>query len=341
MGDSEKLSSLFENSGVRLLRLGHALAFTSFIREVGGPADRYLRLAKLPVLCGDPDVRVPLARAWDFFATAAKHEGPTLGWLAGAFAGQHHLNAGLICKLNGAPTLLRALESLVQLANLEASHLQLGLYERKTDILLYTHYSDLGGVPGYEVSQAYQLGVLLGVIRHFLGRGWVPDEIGIQQQTVPALVYEQLPGCRVKTRQPFGYIAVPRVCLHRGAAACPGRGPGVENQALNARLDFLGILRSVLKAYLPDGYPSARFAAALMDVSERTLARRLSARGLTYGVLIDEIRFVEAKRLLEESQVRVEDVGAAVGFADQSNFARMFRRLGGLSPKEYQKAIRG
>ena len=91
-------------------------------------------------------------------------------------------------------------------------------------------------------------------------------------------------------------------------------------------------------AYLPDGYPSARFSAALMNVSERTLARRLADCGLTYGTLIDEVRFAEAKKLLLESGLRVEDVAVSVGFSDQSNFTRMFRRVGGLTPRAYRKA---
>jgi AraC-like DNA-binding protein len=332
------MGNLNDKSGPPLIRLGHPLAFTNLIRDVGGPTDRYLRHAKLPVLCSDPDMRVPLLRAWAFFATAAEHEDPMLGWLVGAHVGDHNLNAGLLSKLQQAPTLLRALQRLLQLASSEASHIQLGMYQRQADILICTHYPGMRETPGYMVAQAYQLGVILDVIRHFLGRHWVPEEIGIEQRTVPAMVEKHFPGCRIMAQQPMGYIAVPRTCLHHAAPLRSEKSGVVENQALSENLDLLDTLRTVLKAYLPDGYPSARFAAMLMDVSERTLARRLSAHGLTYGELIDEIRFVEAKRLLQQPGARVEDVGAAVGFVDQSNFARMFRRLGGLSPKEFQKA---
>ena len=75
-----------------------------------------------------------------------------------------------------------------------------------------------------------------------------------------------------------------------------------------------------------------------MDVSERTLARRLAACGLTYGALIDEVRFEEAKRQLREPTARIGDVAIAVGFTDQGNFTRMFRRVGGLTPREYRSA---
>ena len=329
-----------KKSGPPLLRLGHPMAFTAFLRHIGAPADRYLRRQKLPVLCDDSDMFVPLARAWSFFASAARHEDPMLGWLVGAHVGDHALNAGFLRKLETAPTLFQALQRLVQLASAEASHIQLGIHERRTDVLFYTRYPGMREVPGYASSQSYQLGVILDLIRHFLGRHWVPEEIGVEHSIDPTIVQAHFPGSRILTQQPMGYIAVPRARLHRGACRpAPTRGV-TDGLRLSENSDYIDALRAVLKAYLPDGYPSARLAAALMDVSERTLARRLSARGLTYGTLLDEVRFTEAKRLLQEPGLRIEDVSISVGFDDQSNFTRMFRRVSGLSPREFRKAAR-
>ncbi len=327
-----------KKSAPPVLRLAHLMAFTAFLRHVGAPVDRHLHRQKLPVLCDDPNVFVPLTRAWFFFETAARHEDPMLGWLVGAHVGDHNLNVGLLRKLETAPTLFQALQRLVQMANSEASHIQLGMHERRADVLFYTHYSGMRNVPGYNSSQAYQIGVILGLIRHFLGRHWVPDEIGIEHTIAPAVVEEHFPGSRILTQQPMGYIAVPRACLYRSVHRSVVKMAVADDPVLNKNFDYIDTLRAVLKSYLPDGYPSARFAAELMDVSERTLARRLSASGLTYGTLIDEVRFAEAKKLLLKPGVRIEDVAISIGFDDQSNFTRMFRRVGGLSPREFRKA---
>jgi AraC-like DNA-binding protein len=329
-----------KKSGPPLLRLGHLMAFTAFLGNAGAPADRYLRDQKLPVLCDDPDMFVPLTRAWAFFDSTARSEDPALGWLVGAHVGDHKLNAGLLRKLETAPSLLLALQGLVRLARSEASHIQLGIQERRDDVLLYTHYSGMRDVPGYANSQSYQLGVILDLIRHFLGRNWVPEEMGIEHAIAPAVAQKLFPGSRILTQQPMGYIAVPRTCLHIGVPhSAPDSGLG-KDPVPSENFDYLDTLRALLKAYLPDGYPSAQFAAALMGTSERTLARRLSARGLTYGNLIDEVRFSEAKKLLRTADVRIGDIAISVGFHDQSHFTRMFRRLGGLSPKEFRKAVR-
>ncbi len=321
-----------------MLRMGHLMAFTAHLRQSGAPVDRYLSREKLPVLCDDPDMFVPLRQAWSFFAAAARHEDPDLGWRTGEFVGNHNLNVGLLRRLESAPTLLRAFHELKRLSGAEASDVRIGIHERRDAMLFCTSYPGLREVPGYDASQAYQLGVFVDLIRHFLGQRWTPDEIGIEDPNVPAFAKEQFPGSQIRTGQSLGYIAVPRVCLHR-ASACVDHGPcGADAPVMTTNWNLVDRLRELLKAYLADGYPTARLAAEIMDVSERTLARRLSMHGLTYGALIDEIRFTEAKRRLKQTGARVEDVGAAVGFADQANFARMFRRVGGLSPREFQRA---
>ena len=107
---------------------------------------------------------------------------------------------------------------------------------------------------------------------------------------------------------------------------------------LTRDFDYVDTLVALLKAYLADGYPSARDAASLMGTSERTLARALSSRGLTYGAVIDEVRFNVAAELLRETDARISEISLSVGFDDPAHFARMFRRIAGLSPREYRGA---
>jgi AraC-like DNA-binding protein len=130
----------------------------------------------------------------------------------------------------------------------------------------------------------------------------------------------------------MGYIAVPRNRLHQPARPFISRDCGGELPPLTEGLDYANTLRAVLKAYLPQGYPSARFAATLMGTSKRTLLRRLSACGVTYGGLVDEVRFSVAKEL--DPDLRVAEIGRHVGFDDHSHFTRMFRRVCGLTPQQ-------
>ena len=330
-----------------LLRIAHLMAFTTYLRQLGAPVDRYLRQHGLPVLCDDPNAFVPLLRIWSFFSTAARYEDSELGWLVGAHVGDHELNPVLLWKLETTPTLLQSLRRFTLMIKAEATDLDIGIEERQDKILFYTRYSGMSEAPGYKISQAYQLGVFLDLIRHFLGRQWVPDEIGIETTHVPSGAEECFPGSRILTQQPAGYIAVPRSCLHQGPPRRDiniGRAenPLIKNKLpfLRENIDYLSMLRSVLRSYLPEGYVSERLAAELMNTSVRTLTRRLSTYGLTYGTLIDELRFEIAKERLQKPNAQIGEVAHYVGFKDQGNFTRMFRRIGGLSPKEFCMAAR-
>jgi AraC-like DNA-binding protein len=329
-----------------LLRIGHLMAFTGYLRRRGAPADRYMRRSGLPVLCDDPNTYAPLSRMWSFFDTAARHEGPELGWRVGAHVGDHGLNAALLWKLETAPTLLQALSRFARLARSEATGTEIDIVERQDDILFYTRYLGMAEEPGYHVSQAYQLGVILDLIRHFLGRQWAPDEIGIESRYVPSGTEACFPGSRILTQQAAGYIAVSRSCLHRASPLGSSKSGRADGLLLNNHLrftgenfDYLSLLRTMLRSYVSEGYISERVAAELMNTSVRTLTRRLSVYGLTYGTLIDDIRFRVAKERLRNPDVPVADVAQSVGFEYQGAFTRMFRRIGGLSPRQYRNSI--
>jgi AraC-like DNA-binding protein len=329
-----------------LLRLAHPMAFCAYLHTLGTPVDRYMRRSGLPVLCEDPDTFVPLTRAWTFFDIASRNVAPELGWLVGEHVGDQYLNAAMLNKIENAPTLLQALHRFLRLYREDATDLELGIEERRDGILFYTRYSGMSEAPGYHVSQAYQLGVILGLIRHFLGREWVPQEIGIESAHVLFGVAKCFPDSQILPHQPAGYIGVPRECLHQGYPSTDTKEGKSDYPLLNENLPaqdknptYLSKLRAVLRSYLTEGYISQQFAAELMNTSASTLARRLSVYGLTYGALIDEIRYTVAKEKLSAPKAQISEVAQYVGFKDQGDFTRMFRRVGGLSPKEYRNSV--
>jgi AraC-like DNA-binding protein len=315
------------------------MAFAALLRELGAPVDRYLRQSGLPVLCDDPSARVPLTRAWSFFETAARREEQMLGWLVGAYIGDRGLATDLKQRIETAPTLLRALQHLARFVRSEVSETKFGILERSNDVLFYNRVPRLRQARGYPVAQAYRLGVTLDLVRHYLGPDWAPTEIGVESQDVPSVLEERYPDSRIRPQQRAGYIAIPKSCLHLSAHTTVASEAGRDAQIKTDTLGYVDTVRAVLRSYLSEGYPSEQFAAELMGTSVRTLTRRLSAEGLTYGKLIDDLRFQVAKQYLENPDMRVMDVAQAIGFSDQGDFTRMFRRVGGFTPKVFRKTV--
>ncbi len=86
---------------------------------------------------------------------------------------------------------------------------------------------------------------------------------------------------------------------------------------------------------------SAQALAAACHVSYRTLHRRFSAAAgqgpLEYA---QALRVEEAKRRLENGRQSLDQIVAAVGYADEAAFRRLFTRFVGMSPAQYRRAFR-
>ena len=81
--------------------------------------------------------------------------------------------------------------------------------------------------------------------------------------------------------------------------------------------------------------------AAQMNMSERTLRRRLLAAGFRYQVLVDSVRKARSLELLSHSRLPVAAVAQEMGFADVRSFRRAFRRWMGVAPTEIRERSEG
>lgn len=86
---------------------------------------------------------------------------------------------------------------------------------------------------------------------------------------------------------------------------------------------------------LPDGSVSVDAVSAALNVSSRSLQRRLQEEGTSFNALLDDMRQYLAVRYLRSGRRSIKEVSYLLGYADPSNFARAFRRLTGKSPNEY------
>lgn len=62
-------------------------------------------------------------------------------------------------------------------------------------------------------------------------------------------------------------------------------------------------------------------------------------QGMSIGKYILSRRMEEAKRLLKETALPVNEVGCAVGLTDASYFCRIFKKSCGMTPLKYRKAM--
>jgi AraC-like DNA-binding protein len=82
--------------------------------------------------------------------------------------------------------------------------------------------------------------------------------------------------------------------------------------------------------------PSFEELTGMLNMSPRTLRRRLEKEGTSYQRIKDNARRDVAISLLTRDRMTVSDVAEQVGFSDPSAFHRSFKKWTGLSPGEYR-----
>ena len=95
-----------------------------------------------------------------------------------------------------------------------------------------------------------------------------------------------------------------------------------------------------IKRYLDEHYTesvSLEQVAAHFYINKQYLAKIFKASyGMSLGSYVQYLRVGKAKELLRFSDASVEQIGASIGIADPNYFARIFRKVEGVSPRQYR-----
>lgn len=82
--------------------------------------------------------------------------------------------------------------------------------------------------------------------------------------------------------------------------------------------------------------------AKAVGYSPRHLAKLMSAHlGHSLSAHIQNLRMMEARRLLEQSSMSIREIAISIGYADPAHFTRAFQRATGISPRTYRSRLAG
>ena len=114
--------------------------------------------------------------------------------------------------------------------------------------------------------------------------------------------------------------------LASAAAMCQAELDAItERVSLTARIQ-----RSMLMA--SGALPSLQTSARMLHIAPRTLHRRLEAEGTSYRAIVDQVRHRLALQHLKNSTISLQEIAHRLGYTDQANFRRAFKRWEGVAP---------
>ena len=103
------------------------------------------------------------------------------------------------------------------------------------------------------------------------------------------------------------------------------------------RSDILKRTLAVIMDQLPSGSVSEVSVAKELNLTARTLRRRLHGKGISFRSLLTNVRKELVKRYLDDPAYSVTEISFLLGYTDTSAFSRAFRRWYGTSPTQARR----
>jgi AraC-like DNA-binding protein len=79
--------------------------------------------------------------------------------------------------------------------------------------------------------------------------------------------------------------------------------------------------------------------ACHLGMSRQTLFRRLKVEGVTFELVLDDLRRTLALHYLGGQKVSVNETAYLVGFSEPAAFSRAFKRWTGSNPSEVRRGL--
>lgn len=102
----------------------------------------------------------------------------------------------------------------------------------------------------------------------------------------------------------------------------------------------LGQVREDIESFIRDHYDtelSMQDVARAMNYSDAYFCKLFKqCFKVNFSVYLNEYRIARAKELLQSTRLNVREVSIACGYSDPNYFARVFKRITGMTPSEYR-----
>ena len=290
----------------------------------------------------DPDVRMPtqkMFKVWNLAIEAT--EDPCFG-LRVARQFQPAVLQGLGFAWLASDTLLDALNRVVRYSRFINTAAELRL-EEKTDT------TDLVAIMPDDLPNYVPAGVDLGMAMFLrmcqitAGRSLMPVHLGLQRPEPPckAVFYEMF-GSSIEFDAADNRLCFETKLVNKPLTTANPNLARINDQTVIdylARFDRASIamqVRSRIIDQLPDGIPRQEHIAGSLNLSLRSLQRRLREEETSFKDLLENTRQTLARQYLRESHRSIGEITYLLGFSESSNFTRAFKRWTGMTPAEFR-----
>ncbi len=106
--------------------------------------------------------------------------------------------------------------------------------------------------------------------------------------------------------------------------------------SMQADQGFFAIVQQSILNLVKPQFPTIEQVAVNLNISVRTLQRRLKAEGYTYKAMLNELRMQFALDYVKNKNLSIQEIAYLLDYSEPSAFNRSFKRWTGKSPLEYR-----
>lgn len=294
-----------------------------------------------PGLVERPNARIPSTRIHKLWRLAeATTKDPLLGLRAGSLARPgtfHALGLGIV----SSTSVLAALKRIEHYSGIVSTNGRFVLLEQDGFLVLEARPTALTVQPAEPWFDAIVV-ALCRMLTTCAGPTATPVKVRLKQGSLgQEEAYRKALHCPVEFHaERVALVFDPQLAtqrVHSGNAELAAEADRIANRYLEtlAPASVSARVRGLLVKAMLAGVVDQDGVARALNQSPSTLQRRLRREGTSYQTLLDATRRELALEYLREDQHSIADVAFLLGFADQSNFTRAFRRWTGKTPRQY------
>ncbi|MFT5162187.1 MAG: AraC-like DNA-binding protein [Alteromonadaceae bacterium] len=181
--------------------------------------------------------------------------------------------------------------------------------------------------------------------RQIIGQQHSPHQVLLRRPT-PSLAaqqqYQRCFNCTVLFNQKVDALVIKNQLLNLPVIAPGGELLSTLEARAQQIIDSLSDINTVAQrvaiivaAQLPHGLPLLEIVAQQLNISAKTLQRRLKAENTRYIVILNEVRLSQASSLLNMPGLSLIQISEWLGFGEPRSFYRWFKQLTGTSPRAF------
>lgn len=243
-----------------------------------------------------------------------------------------------------SPTLLEGLRRCIRFYRLTSDGALLTLKESDGFIHLSFEIPEKHIEVTEEAMEAF-MGSLVQLFRSMLGQEFSPVTANFVHSRKDELPYQQFFNCRVGFAQESYELIFNKSDTEQELLfANPNLSDVLDDWMTKYLARFQSeLLSTKVRAYLldnlVDGDIDQKRVAEHLGMSARAMQRKLKEENSGFSELLDACRLHFAEQFLRDGKLTLVEIAFMLGFSDQSNFSRAFKRWTGKSPQQYRNAI--